>query len=581
MWAEIDKLQKEGPTAEEVEAAKAGSLSRKIEGLQRLGGFGGVADTLDLYNQYTGDPGYLPKDIAATEAVTRESAQAAAVKYFTKNSAVIVECTPGEKKLNDVPRSPDNTDAEVKIVNPYTDEFERQQEWRKTMPKAGPPVMVHLPVPTSFTLANGLKVYVVENRALPVLSATVVSRAGSENNPEGKAGLATLTAATMGEATTSLDLSDLASAQERIGTRIGVMATMDGANGSMTVLTNHTNEGMKLLADVMQHPAFKTDDLERLRRQRLIGIQQETDNVQAMAGRVGPKLVFGDTPYGRSGTGTTDSVKALTADDVKGFYAAHYGPKDSALVLSGDVTLLQARKLAEEYFGKWTGTASAAATIPPMPKLGPTHVVIIDKPGAPQTALLAFGTGVPVSSPDLPTINVMNYTLGGSFASRINMNLREQHGYTYGANSQYQTYREGGMFVAGGLVRTDITGPAAKELMGEITKFPGSPSTEAELKQAKDARVQSLPGQFETTEAIAGSMASLFINNRPLDYYATLPAKYRAVTAADVARVAKEDIHPDQLIIVAAGDRKKIEPGLKDAGVGPIEVRDGQGNLVK
>ena len=175
----------------------------------------------------------------------------------------------------------------------------------------------------------------------------------------------------------------------------------------------------------------------------------------------------------------------------------------------------------------------------------------------------------------------MNYTLGGSFASRINMNLREQHGYTYGANSQYQAYREGGVFVAGGLVRTDITGPAAKELMGEITKFPGSPSTEAELKQAKDARMQSLPGQFETTEAIAGSMAGLFLNNRPVTYFATLPAKYSAVTAADVARVAKEDIHPGELIIVAAGDRKKIEPGLKDAGVGPIEVRDGQGNLVK
>ncbi len=581
VWSEIDKLQKEGPTAEEVEAAKAGALSRKIEGLQRLGGFGGVADTLDLYNQYTGDPGYLPKDIAATEAVTTASAQAAAKKYFTKDSAVIVECTKGEKKLNDVPRSPENTDAEVKLVNPYTDEFEKSQEWRKTVPKAGPPVTVHLPVPETFTLANGLKVYFVPNTALPVLSATVVSRAGSENNPEGKAGLATLTAQTMAEATTSLNLSDLASAQERIGTRIGVMASMDGANASMTVLTNHTNEGMKLLADVIQHPAFGKDDLERLRRQRLIGIQQETDNVQAMAARVGPKLVFGDTPYGRSGTGTTDSVKALTLDDVKAFYAAHYGPKDSALVLAGDITLAEAKKLAEANFGKWTGTASAAATIPPAPKLGPTHVVIIDKAGAPQTALLAFGAGVPANSPDIIPIQVMNYSLGGSFASRINMNLREVHGYTYGANSQYQAYRDGGIFVAGGLVRTDITGPAAKELMGEITKFPGSPSTEEELKQAKDARIQSLPGQFETTEAIAGSMAGVFLYNRPLDYYATLPAKYRAVTAADVARVAKEDIHPGELIIVAAGDRAKIEPGLKAAGVGDVEVRDGQGNLVK
>jgi len=581
VWNEIDRLQKDGPTAEEVEAAKAGSLSRKIEGLQWLGGFGGVADTLDLYNQYTGDPGYLPKDIAAMEAVTRASAQAAAQKYFTKDSAVVVECMPGEKKLNDVPRSPDNTDAEVKIVNPYTDAFEKEQDWRKTVPKAGPPVTVHLPVPTAFTLANGLKVYVVEDKALPVLSATLVSRAGSENNPEGKAGLATLTAQTMGEATTSLGLSELANAQEHIGTRIGLNATMDGATGSMTVLTNHTNEGMKLLADVMEHPALKSEDLDRLRKQRLLGIQQESDNVMAMMNRVGPGLVYGDAPYGVSTTGTQASVSSITREDVTAFYANHYGPADSALVLAGDVSVAEARKLAEENFGKWSGKASAAITMPAAPKLGATHVVIVDKPGAPQTALGAFGIGVGAKIPDLQTLQVMNYTLGGSFASRINMNLREVHGYTYGASSGFRTYRQGGTFIAGGLVRTDVTGAAAKEMMGEITKFPATPSTEAELKQAKDANMQSLPGQFETTEAIAGSMASIFLYSRPLDYYATLPAKYRAVTAADVARVAKEDIHPDELIIVAAGDRKKIEPQLKEAGLGDVEVRDLQGNLVK
>ena len=207
-------------------------------------------------------------------------------------------------------------------------------------------------------------------------------------------------------------------------------------------------------------------------------------------------------------------------------------------------------------------------------------MVIVDKPGAPQTALEAFGIGVPADSPDLQTLQVMNYMLGGSFASRINMNLREVHGYTYGANSDYQNYRAGGLFVAGGLVRTDVTGPAAKELMGEIRKFPSNPPTEAELNEAKVARIQSLPGQFETSSAIARSMTSIFLYDRPLDYYATLPAKYEAVTAADVERVAKEDVYPDQLIIVAAGDRAKIEPQLKDAGLGPVEVRDINGKLV-
>jgi zinc protease len=580
VWSEIAKLQADGPTEEEVEAAKAGSLTRTITGLQTLGGFGGIADTLNSFNQYTGDPGYLPKEIAAEQAVTVASAKAAAAKYLTQNSAVVVYCIPGKKVSSEVPRSPDDTDADVKITNPYTEEFEKSQEWRKTMPKAGPPVTVHLPVPQTFTLANGLKVYVVSEPSLPILSASLVSRAGSENNAADKAGLASLTAQVMGEATTSRDLTKLSEDQERIGVRIFVNASMDGASAGMTVLTNHTGEGLDLFADVIQHPAFNDADLDRLRKQRLIGIQQETDNVQAMAARVAPKLLYGDQPYGVSGTGTTESVTGLTRTDVTGFYAAHYGPKDSGLVLVGDVTVAEARRLAERYFGKWTATASAVAVIPPQPAPPATHIVIVDKPGAPQTSLLAVGFGVPANSPDLQTISVMNYVLGGSFASRINMNLREVHGYTYGANSQYASYRMGGNFTAGGLVRTDITGLAAKELMYEIRRFPTTPPTETELTAAKDARIQSLPGLFETDGAIAGSMGGIFLYNRPLDYFATLPAKYRAVTAADVERVAKADIHPDNLIIVAAGDRTKIEPQLKEAGLGPVEVRDITGKLV-
>ena len=161
------------------------------------------------------------------------------------------------------------------------------------------------------------------------------------------------------------------------------------------------------------------------------------------------------------------------------------------------------------------------------------------------------------------------------------MNLREKNGYTYGVSSGYSFYRAGGPFTAGGLVRTDITAAAAKELMYEIKRFPTAPPTDAELKMAQDSRIQSLPGQFETTAGTAGSLAGLYLYNRPNDYYATLPAKYRSITAADVSRVSSEDVHPDQLVILAVGDRAKIEPQLKSAGLGPVEIRDGQGNLVK
>ena len=579
-WSEVEKLRQEGPTAEEVESYKATDLTALISGLQRLGGFGGVADTLDFYNQYTGDPGFLPKHVALIEAVTAASAKAAAERYFSKDAAVVVYCTPGKKVLDDVPRSPADTDADVKITNPYTPEFEAAQDWRKMKPVPGPAPAIHLPVPEEFTLDNGLKVLVAEDHALPVMTAELVSRAGSDSEPEGKSGLATLTAEIMSDGTASRDLKKLADDQERIGTSIRTAASMDSTQVSMSLLTSHASEGMELLADVAQHPAFRAEDVDRDRKRRLVRISQEGDNVGAMARRVGPKLVFGDTPYGRSSNGTTESVTALTAADFSSFYADRFGPKDSALILTGDVTRAEAEKLARQYFGSWSGSASGAPQIPAPPAPQPTHVVIVDKPGAPQTALLAFGLGISERSPDIAPITVMNYTLGGSFASRINMNLREVHGYTYGSNSRFDRYLDVGTFMAGGLVRTDVTADAAKEMMSEIRAFPEKPSTAEELAAAKEASIRSLPGRFETDNAVANALDDLFLYERPLDYFAKLPAMYEAVTEADVARVAKQYLHPDQLTIVTAGDRSKIEPGLKSAGLGPVEVRDINGKLV-
>ena len=579
-WKELAKLQKDGPTDEEVEAAKAVELTQKISGLQRLGGFGGVADTLDKYNQYTGDPGFLSKDVKMTEDVTVASTRAAALKYFTKDSAVVVYCVPGKKVLDDVPRSPADTDANVKLVNPYTPAFEASQDWRKNKPEAGPSPELHLPIPIEFKLANGLKVMLVEDHALPVVTAEVVSRAGSVNNLQDKSGLATITAEIMGDGTTSRTLTQLAQDQESIGTQIDTSASMDSGTASMSLLTYHLDKGMELLSDVVEHPAFRPEDFDRRRKQCLVRIAQETDNVRSMAFRVGPKLLFGDQPYGMASSGTTDSVNSFTASDISGFYSSHYAPSDSALILAGDLTRAEAEKLARQYFGNWSGTAAPPANIPAAPAPPATHVVIVDKPGAPQTMLAAFGFGVPASSPDADALDVLNYTLGGSFGSRINMNLREEHGYTYGAQSVYREFRESGEFLAVTLVRTDVTGPAAKELMKEIRNFPQNPSTKAELNDAKESSIRSLPGEFETTGAIANAISSIFVYDYPLDHYAALPAKYQAVTQADIARAAKEYLHPDQLIVLAAGDRSKIQGPLTDAGVGPVEVRDINGNLV-
>jgi zinc protease len=580
-WQEVARLQTDGPTQDELDSARTVNLTQKITGLERLGGFGGVADTLNKYNQYTGDPGYLSKDLASYQSATVASVKQSAAKYLNKNQAVVVSCIPGKKVVDDVPRSPANTDADVKLTQPYTAAFEEQQNWRKTVPAAGPAIAFNLPVPKTFALKNGLQVYVIEDKQLPVLSASIVTRAGSENNAAPKAGLATLTAALLNEGTTTRNATQLAEDTERIGARMATGATMDAASANITALSNNTDAALELLSDVLQHPAFNPEDLERIRKQRLVGIAQEGDSVIATARRVGPRLLYGDQPYGESPIGTLDSVKALTRDDVTSFYAAHYGSADSALIFSGDVSLDEARRLAEHYFGTWTGSASADVTIPPAPAPPTLRIALVDKPGAPQTALVVYGFGVPVTTPDLQTIQVMNYTLGGAFASRINMNLREVHGFTYGANSIFATYRDGGAFYAGGLIKTDVTAPATQQLMLELKRIQSDPPTEAEVKEAKIARVQSLPGQFETTNATANAMASIFLYKRPLNYYANLPAAYLAVTPDAVERVAKTDLHPDHLIIVAVGDRSKIEPSLKELNLAPIELVDPTGNPIK
>jgi zinc protease len=577
VWSEIDHLKHEGPTQQEIDAAKAFGLTNQVVSLERVGW---VADTLNKYNQYTGDPGYFAKDIAASQAVTVEGVKAAAGKYLSSSSAVVITCLPGNKELHDVPRSPADTDAGVKLDDAYSAAFESSQAWRKTQPPAGPDSTFHLPVPKVFTLKNGLTVYYVADRGLPLLSVLLTTRAGSENNSFAKAGLAGLTASALTEATTRLDREQLAAAEERIGTRLFANASMDSAKATFTATSNHADEAMALLADVVQHPAFEQHDLERVRDTKLLGIPKIGDAPLSIAMQLAPALLYGETPYGTPQIGTQSSMKSITRDDVAAFYKDHYGPKNSAITFVGDVSEEQARQLAEKYFGAWSGAVGGPVSIPAPTAATARHVVLVNKPGSSQSALFAVGYGPSISTPDLQSIEVMNYTLGGGFNSRINMNLREEHGYSYGVQSQYVFYREGGMFSTGGLVRGDATGPAAKELFSEIAGFASNLPTVAELKEAKDFRIHSIPALFEATADTASTVSSLYLYGRPADYFTTLPDKYRSLTADDIAHAAKEYVHPDNLIFIVVGDKEKVEQSLRDAGLGPIEIRSASGELI-
>jgi zinc protease len=578
---EFRAIREQGPTQAELEGARNTYLTGLISGLQRLGGFGGVADRMDYYNYYTNDPGYLSKDVARFQHVSVASVRKLAQTDLIDEKSVVVTVVQGEKVIHDVPRSPADTDANVKVENPYPASFETAQDWRKTAPVPGPLPVTHLPVPKVFTLDNGLHVYLVEDHSLPVINASVVTLAGGDANPANKPGLSGFTARMLTEGTRDRSATEIADAADHLGATLTSKADVDNANTSVDTLSNTTDATFDLLSDIVEHPAFSPEEVDRVRKEQLTAILQEADEPIAATLRVGVKALYGDAPYGYPAVGTTAAVKSITRDELSGFWSAHYGPQTAALVLTGDLTEKEAREQADKYFGVWKNATASAATSVPDPVTPERKVIIVDKPGSPQTILLAFGLGVPRSAPDYPSIAIMNDVLGGLFSSRINMNLRERHGYTYGAFSGFAFDRFGGPLYAGAQVRTDVTAPAAKELFSELDRITAEPPTAEELKLAQESQMRSIPGQFETAKGTSQRMGGLFVYALPDNYFAALPGRFAAVTPQQVTQAAIDHIHPKQMIVVAVGDRAKIEPGLKELNLGPIEYRDAMGNSVQ
>jgi zinc protease len=567
----INEFLQSGPTQAEIERARNTTEARKIRDLQRVGGFGGIADTLNYYNQYTGDPGYLAKDLARYDALTVASVQKYAQENLTQNQRVTVYGIPGKKVVDDVPRSPADTDANVKIQPEYSADFDQAQAWRKNPPQYGPQPKLALPEPRIFTLANGLKVYLVEAHELPVFSASLVTLGGSEGDSPSKPGVAGFAAAMLTEGTTNRTAPQIADDTDQIGASLSKNAGNDNAYLRISALSNVADPALNLLADISLNPAFSDKEIDRIRKQRLTSLLQMKDEPVQVAFTVADRALYGaDSPYGYRSIGTEASIKATTRTDLADFWKERYVPANSALIFAGDLTEKQARDLAEKYFGKWStkGIVSQPPTAPAPPT---RHVILVDLPSAPQTAIWAAGIGAPRSTPDFASLNVVNTMLGGLFSSRINMNLREQHGYTYGAFSLFQFMRGSGPFFAGASVRTDVTGPAVHELFTELDRIRTSPLTEDELKRSKDNLIRKLPGDFETVEETSGKMSDLFTYQLPLDYYRAYPAQIDAVTSEQAASAALKYIHPENMILIAVGDKAKIQPEIEKLDLGPIE----------
>jgi zinc protease len=336
---------------------------------------------------------------------------------------------------------------------------------------------------------------------------------------------------------------------------------------------------LDIAADVVLRPSFPAEEIERQRASRLAALVQQRENPVELAAQTAANVLYGPKhPYGYTEIGTEASVKAIARAEMLDFWKAHFSANNAALVVSGDISMGELRAAAEKSFGGW---ARGAATVKPAPEAVPVtpRIVIVNKPGAPQTQLRVTTIGAPRSTPDYAAVRVMNQVLGGLFNSRINFNLREEHGYTYGANSQFIFRRGPGPFAIASGVRTDVTAAAVSEIFKEIRKIRETPIGEEELTMGRDSLSRSLPANFETNESTVGNYANVFIYGLGLGYFNEYAAQVSAVTAQQAIEAAKKYVAPERLVIVAVGDAAQIEPELRKLNLGPVEVRNADGTI--
>ena len=451
---------------------------------------------------------------------------------------------------------------------------------RSVAPELGPPPALALPPVVERTLPNGLRMLVVEHHELPIADFMLLVGTGGEADPAGKPGVATLVASMLQEGTTTRSALEIAAQEATLGASVSSGGGWDVSRVMLHTPTAQLDSALALFADVALSPSFPPEELERLRQQRLTSLLQLRDRGPAIADRAYAAILYGsDHPYGRPLGGTEEATEATTREDLERFYRSHYRPNNATLIVVGDVQPADIESRIARLFGGWERGEVPRPTYSEVPASAGTTVYLIDKPGAPQSSVRIGTIGVPRSTTDYFALQVMNTILGGSFTSRLNQNLRETRGYTYGAGSGFDMRREAGPFTA----RAEVTGTKTdssliefmKELRGMLDTVP-----QRELEKAKRYLQLGLPADFETTTDIGFRLAPLATYGLPLDFYNSYVQRIEDVTQADVQRVARRYIDPSRLAIVIVGDRASVEPTLRALDLGPVTVRDLTGREV-
>lgn len=470
---------------------------------------------------------------------------------------VLAACAPGTP----APATPSPASAEATID-------------RSVMPPPGTTPSFDLPEVERRTLSNGMEVYVVERRELPLVTLQMVVGAGAAAEPAGRAGLASLTAAMLDEGTDERSALEIADELDFLAANVYTGAGTDAAYLVLNTLRRNLEPALDVFADVVTDPAFPASEAERVRNERLTAIVEASDRPTTVANQQFNLRIYGpDHPYGRPIEGTTASVRALGPEQLRDFYRTFYRPNNADLIVVGDVSAEQIVPMLEQAFAGWEQAPVPAVRYPapPAPQEA-TRVFLIDKPGAAQSEIRIGHVGVPRDNPDYFPLMVMNSILGGQFSSRINLNLREDKGYTYGARSAFNMLREPGTFVASAGVQTPSTKESVVEFMKELREIRAErPVTDEEVEFAKQSIILAQPRQTETNDQVASRLEDLILYSLPTDYFDSYDQRVAAVTREEVERVAREYLDPEHFAVVIVGDRSVVEAGLRELPY-PVEV---------
>ena len=450
---------------------------------------------------------------------------------------------------------------------------------RSSAPPAGRPRPYRFPQVRRTALDNGLRILVAENHNAPLVAVRALVRSGADHDTAQLAGLAGITAELLDEGAGKRDAIRLAEDIGLLGGSLATGADWDASYASIDVLSGNAKPAVDIFSDVVQRPMLPAPALERVRSERLNEILQQRDEPAAIAGKRFSNLLYGSGTYGNSVIGTAESIPRISIDDIRRFYAAHYVPNNTSLVVAGDIDATGMLDLLRSCFSDWKRGKE-----PPRPAITPasieaSRIYLIDRPNAVQSEIRVGHIGVPRNCEDYFALTVMNAILGGVFNSRINLNLREKHGYTYGARSAFAFRRLAGPFVVSAPVRNEVTRESIDEMLNELRRIRGGDIEPRELEDTKNYLTGVFPATVQTSGDIAGRLLDMELYDLPQDYFDHYRENIDAIGADDVARVARKYIDPDRSLIVIVGNATQVRDPLAALGI-PIHNLDIDGNAL-